>query len=340
MDFKSFDWSFKSIAKILGLVAVGIIVFGMALSLIAFAFRTMFMGESSSYDRNYYNGGMMNEMATSDSTSIQSLSKQVVIPPTPGTEPTSGDTAEDLEIREHNGTIKTRKLDETCGTISELKALDYVVFENANEGKTSCYYSFKVKIEKENEILAKIKALNPESFDTQIYTIKKIVDDYDSELDILQKKLASIETTLADAQKTYDDLQVLATDKEDIESLAKIIDSKLNLINTLTQQRIEIRTEIDQFNKAKSEQLDRLNYAYFNLNIYEDLYFDFEAIKNSWKYEIKDFVNNFNELLQGISIQLARYVLNFIVGTIYFLISMGMLKIVWLFTKKIWVKKK
>ncbi len=338
MDFKNFDWSFKSIAKVIGLVIAGIVVLTIIISLISLSFKTVFYG-GNNYDKlNYQNQGFTTEFTKSESDSIRSLNSRIVLPPEPG-QPTTGDTAEDFEIREHNGTIHTRELEETCKEIAKLKALDYVVFENANEGENSCYYNFKVKIEQENEILAMVKALDPERFNTQIQTIKRIVDDYDSELDILNKKLESIETTLADAQNTYDELQKLATAKEDVESLATIIDSKLNLIDRLTQQRIEIRTEIDQFNKAKSEQLDRLNYAYFNLNIYEDLYIDIERIKKTWQSEIKAFVRNVNDMLQNLTVNLVEYVLNFLLVSIYFFISLGLLKIVWVVTKKIWRKK-
>lgn len=337
MDLKHFDWSFKSIAKIIGLVIAGIIVLTIVISLISLSFKTVFYS-GSNYDEGYYSESSSQNFAKSDSDSIRSLQQKIVLPPEPG-QTTTGDTAEDFEIREHNGTIRTRDLTETCGKIAELKSLDYVIFENANEGENSCYYSFKVKVEQENEILATIKKLDPENFNTQIQTIKRIVDDYDSELDILNKKLASIEMTLSDAQKAYDELQKLATEKEDVESLAKIIDSKLNLIDRLTQQRIEIRTEIDQFNKAKSEQLDRLNYAYFNINVYEDLYIDVEQIKNTWKSEIKSFVRNTNDMLQNLTVNLVEYILNFFLISIYFFISLGLLKIVWVVTKKIWRKR-
>lgn len=342
MDFKNFDWSLKSILKAVGLLAVALVVLGIAFALMMFAFRTVFTGMGgSSYEKGYYSDGIAMDYGMNESSSIQSLSKKISVPSEPIEDNyATGNNAEDFEIREHNGTINTRNLSKTCGEISELKKLDYVIFENANESKTSCYYSFKVAIANENEILGKIKALDPEYFNTQIYTIKKITDDYDSELEILEKKLASIETTLSDAQNAYNDLQKLATEKEDIESLAKIIDSKLNLIDRLTQQRIEIRTEIDQFNKSKAEQLDRLSYAYLNLNVYEDLYIDFNQIKNSWKYEFKAFIDNLNSLVQSIVIYLPKYVLYLVVGSLFFFVSMGMLKIVWKITKRIFVGKK
>jgi len=339
MDFKHFDWSFKSILKIIGLVIAALIVLGIAFALMMFSFRTVFYGIGGSSHSNNYRYEGINTKYDTDSSSIQSLNKKISIPEATD-EYSTGETAEDFEIREHTGTISTRNLDKTCSAISELKTLDYVIFENANQNKTSCYYSFKVAITNENEILKKIKTLDPDYFNTRIYTIKKIIDDYDSELDILEKKLESVETTLGDAQNTYDELQKLATEKEDIESLSTIIDNKLNLIDRLTQQRIDIRTEIDQYNKAKAEQLDRLEYTYFNINIYEELYIDIDEIKYSWKHEIQRFIDDINDLIQGIVIALPKYILYFILGSVFFIVSMGMLKVVWKITKRIFVGKK
>lgn len=338
MDFKNFDWSFKSIAKIIGILIGGIITLVIVIALVGLAIDTIF---NRGYQNNYNTGMMMPESAYygDSSDSIRSLSQKIVVPPEPGNDYATGETAEAFEIKEYSADIRTNTLDSDCKQITELKKLDYVIFENSNQGKKNCNFSFKAKRENENEIIAIINALNPDSLNANIYTIKKIIDDFDSELDILQKKLASVEKTLADAQSAYDELSLLATKKEDIESLTKIIDSKLNLIEKLTQQRIEIRTEIDRFNKSKAEQLDRLQYVYFNVNIWEDLIIDFEQIKENWKSAIQNFFFNLNQLSQNISIHLVEYTLNLIVGTFYLIISFLVLKTVWFITKKIWKRK-
>lgn len=342
MDFKNFDWSFKSIAKIIGLALAGILVIVILFSLISLGFKTIGgIGMNNVYydDFSSKGGYGMTESAMDMSSVPRSLNQKIIMPPEPETDYTSGDTSEDFEIREHNATIRTYQLNDTCSQIASLKKIDYVIFENANEDKKSCYYSFKVKRENESEILGIVKALNPENFNTNIQTIKKIIDDYDTELDILTKKLKSIEDTLEQAQKAYDELQQLATEAKDIESLAKIIDNKLNLIDRLSQQRIDTRLEIDRYNKAKGEQLDRLQYVYFDVNIYEDLIIDFEQIKQIWKNEIQNFFRNINEMLQNISINLVEYILRFVIVTIYFLISLGLIKMVWIVTKRIWKGK-
>lgn len=342
MDFKNFDWSFKSIAKVVGLIIAGIIVLTIVISLVSLSFKTVFQFGGSDFafddfDRGGY-GFELEGLAVDASPSVRSLSRQIVVPPPPGGFST-GETAEDYEVREHFASVETRKLEETCDKISDLKKLDYVIFENANVAKKSCNFTFKVKRANEAEILEIVEGLDPETLNTRIHTIKRIVDDYDSELEILEKKLASIEETLAEAQSAYDELQTLATRKVDIESLAKIIDSKLNLIERLTNQRINIRTQIDRFNKAKSEQLDRLNFVYFNVNILESLFIDFERIKDTWKEEIQAFFTNVNEMIQNVTVTLLEYVLRFLLVAVYFFVSLILLKVVWVVTKKIWKRK-
>lgn len=341
MDFKNFDWSGKSIAKIIGLALAGVFTIILVISLISLGFKTIGgIGSNNVYYDSYgREGGMMQESFTSDSSAVRSLNTKIVLPPEPDSDYSTGDTGENFEIREHSATLRTYELEETCAKITDLKKLDYVVFENANQAEKSCYYNFKVKRENEAEILEMVKSLDPETFNTNINVIKKVIDDFDSELDILDKKLKSIEETLMQAQNAYDELQKMATQEKDIESLAKIIDNKLNLIDRLTQQRIEIRTEIDRYNKAKGEQLDRLQYVYFNLNIYEDLIIDFEEIKQVWKNEIQNFFRNVNTMLQNISINLVEYILRFVIVSVYFFISLGLLKLVWIATKRIWKGK-
>ena len=122
----------------------------------------------------------------------------------------TGDQAEEFEVTEYNATIETRELDKTCSAVSGLKAQDYVIFENASEYNRGCSYVFKVKKDKADEILAIIKDLNPKELSDNTYTIKGLVDDFTGEIEILEKKLLSIDETLGKAVNAYDDITALA----------------------------------------------------------------------------------------------------------------------------------
>lgn len=329
---KNFDFSPKNILKVLGLGLVGLIFLMIAIWFVGFAFRTAFWGGTSN-SGSYYEDAPQNAktISSTDSLSIRNL--------VPDIDTSSGIyDEEDFEVTEYSGSIRTRNFDETCLKIEDLKSLDYVVFENSNRYDTYCNYYFKVKNERADEILKMIKDLKPETLQTNKYILKNIIDDYTSEIDILNKKLASIEKTLTDAQNAYDQVIVLATRNQDVESLAKIIDSKIQLIERLTNERINTKEAIDRLNRNKAEQIDRIDYTVFNIAVSDIVVFDFKQIKNSWISELQQFVREFNSVIQSVTVGLATYLLRLIQIIIYLLIALFVIKYGWRFIKFVWKK--
>ena len=258
--------------------------------------------------------------------------------PAPSAEVTTGSDAEDFEVTEYSGLIETRQLEETCSVISNLKEKNYVIFENSNKYDKGCNYDFKVENENASEILAVIESLDPKELSENVYTVKKRIEDFTSELDILNKKKQSIDETLESAILAYDSITKIASQSQDAESLAKIIDSKIKIIERLTQERISINEQIDRYSRLKAEQLDRLEYTYFHINVSENKYVDLEDIKDSWKYAIKNFIANINGIAQDVTVNLAALVLFMIQYAIYLLILLIFAKYGWQLTIYIWKK--
>ena len=269
--------------------------------------------------------------------SIAQLSTRNIapIPPQPGT---TGNDAEEFEVTEYSASIETRNKQQTCGIIANLKARDYVIFENANEYKRGCNYSFKVELDHVDEVLMTLKDLHPKDLNENTYTIKQRIEDFTSEIEILQKKKKSIDETLENALNAYDDITKLATDNRDAETLANIIDSKLRTIEKLTQASIEINAQLDRLDRSKAQQLDRLDYTLFSVNVYENKYIDGEAIKDSWKLAVRNFVDNVNVILQALSIGLVALLLFLLQYILYILILLVVAKYGWEFVKNFWKK--
>lgn len=336
MDFlKNFDWSAKSFAKIFWIIIWWIIVFTIVISLISLSIKTI-----STWGRSFENNNLGQPyMEKSMMAMPRGMSSDMALNSDDIREEyweTSDLTDEDFEIKEYSTNIKTLKKEETCNSFSSLKEKSYIIFETSNNSEVSCNFRFKVEKDKDVAIVALIEKYKPEYFNLNIQTIKRRVDNMDSEITILTKNLESIEQTLLDAQSAYDELTILATKKEDTESLAKIIDSKLNLIKTLTNERQNVRSQISRLSRDKDIQLERLKYSFFNVSIYENLIVDWKEIKKSWENQIKSFVKDLNSIAQDITVNLVNYVLRFIQVTIYFFISLFILKFVWYITRKIW----
>jgi hypothetical protein len=332
-----------SLWKMVGLAFVGIIFITIAIWLMGFALRvafsvggTSYSSAPSTYAPSYYgNGGVDTEMA-SDSFSPKLSTRNIVSPPYNGG--STGSDAESFEVTEYNGTIKTGNLDKTCGELEALKDSEDIIFENANTYDRGCQYTFKVANDEADDVALQIQEMNPETFGANTRTIKPVIADYTSEIEILQKKLASIEETLETAQASYDELEKLATQTKDAETLAKIIDSKVNLIERLANQRITIKEQIDRYSRAKAEELDRIEYTYFYISVYEQVIVDTKVLKNSWIYSFQRFVTEVNEVLQALSVGLVMVTLRIFQVVVYLLIALFIIKYGWRVTKYIWNK--
>lgn len=323
-----------NILKIAGIVLVILLVITIAFRLVASCFNSVGNGMKQSLY-----APMADEMASMDWDYDNSVALSVrnVTPGNGNVIP--GDDAEEFEVRECNANIETRDLENTCQKIVDLKSRDDVIFENAREYEKSCSYTFKVKKEVTADILAIIEELDPESLNENTYTIKKLVNDYTSETEILEKKMASIEDTLSKAIIAYEYVTDLAVRTQDAESLAKIIDSKINIIERLTEEKINVSSQLERLNRSKSEQLDRLNYTSFNVYIRENKFVDWQNIKDSWKAAIKSFVNDVNNVIQDISINLLASLFVILQYIIYLLLILIVAKFVWRWAKAIWRKR-
>ena len=334
---KNINLKTPQLLRLAGIVLVGLIVLAAAFSLLTSA-ANQFRSSSSkrALTADYY-APYAAEMGTTDNSGAYLSLRNIAVSSPAYQAPASGNS-EDFEIKEYSAAIETRNLDRDCRQILDLKHRSDVVFENSRQGDKDCNYSFKVKRDSVPEILALINSLNPKELNESSYTIKKLVDDYSGEAEILQKKISSIEETLLRAATAYDEIAQLASEARDAESLARIIDSKIGIIERLTQERINVSAQLERLERAKSEQLDRLEYTYFNVSLTESKFVDREDLKSSWQAAIKSFVRDTNKVAQDISINLLLVVLLVFQYVVYFFIFFVAAKYGWRLAKYIWKK--
>lgn len=265
-----------------------------------------------------------------------SLSYRNVLPVPPGSGGTTGSDAEKFEVTEYSAYFESSNLDETCGAVVDLKKHDYVIFENSSEADTTCSYTFKVAHARVPEVLEILKQLDPKDLNEETFTIKNQIEDFTSETQILEKKRTSIDETLRNALSAYDQITSLAIRAQNPDALAKIIDNKLQLIERLTQERLSINEQLDRLSRARAQQLDRLEYTYFNVTVVEKKFIDGESLRDSWKQALRGFVRDLNAILQGLTVNLVLLLLVVLQFLIYFFILMVIAKYVWRATRRLW----
>jgi hypothetical protein len=336
---KNIKWTPLTILKAFALFLVALIVLSITFRVITPLTDTVF--QNTNDYAVHSEPGMQYPASDGDayeeSGSVKLSSENIGIP-SPGVDGGVGGDLEDYEVTRYSVSIETRDRDRTCREVASLKELEYVVFENTNEYDEGCTYTFKVAQERVEEIRTVLNELDPKHFSENTYTIKQQLDDFTSETEILERKLTSINETLENAIRAYDEISVLATRTQDVESLAKIIDSKINTIERLTQQRITITAQLERLARGKAEQLDRLEYTYFDVRVYENTFVDGDALKESWKGAVKGFVRDVNQIAQDSTINLLSLLFVLLQYMLYFFILLVVVKYVWRATQYIWRK--
>jgi hypothetical protein len=240
-----------------------------------------------------------------------------------------GADAELFETRAYTAYIRTTNLARVCDTIEDWKPQTYVVFEEQTRSDESCHYRFKVERNKSDEVLAAVKALNPDELVADTETIKEQVVDYTSRLEILQSKEQVIENTLDQAVSAYEELVDLAKEAEDVSTLGKALDAKLQQVERLTMERINVASQIEQVAREKAKALDRLAYAHFSVSVSKYDVFDWDSIVNSWEHKLERFVYDVNTFIQAITLGLLMNLLRLALFLVYLFILLVLARTLW-----------
>lgn len=356
----NFDWSLKSIVK----ASLGLLVVVIALSLVLGIVRSATSGFLGGNSRGYTSGiaqnfvGDVMESVGFDgyTTTLNSkamgigggvstdmaMAEPGILPPYPYEE--GGDDAEEYERRDYSAQYETRKFEETCTAISDLKPLEYVVFDNSSKSEDWCHYTFRVEVAHEEEVLATLRALDPRDLNINTSTIERSVEYTDSELVMQQRRLESLQETLTQAESSFNSLITQARASGDTATLSEVINNKINTVDRLNQEILNAQDRVDRLTRNREGQTDQIDYAHFNVSVSKVTFFDGDQFADEWKRRVQELFFEVNATLLALTVGLVSFVL----GAVQFVIFAGITvvgvivfaKIVWMFTKRIWNWKK
>jgi hypothetical protein len=351
----SFDWSLKSIIK----VAVGVVVVIIALAIVIGVLKVALKGVLG-YDERYDGDGVAQNFvgevmgglgfdkrvatmqfaggrggAEADMMAISEPGFSPIPPYEQG-----GADAEEYERRNYNVRYETRKFEDTCAAISDLKPLDYVVFDNSSKSKDWCRYTFRVEVAYEDDIIAKLQALSPREFNIDTSTIERSVEYTDSELAMQQRRLASTQETLAQAEASFNSLIARATREGDTATLSEVINNKIATVERLNQQILNTQERIDRLTKGRGEQIEQIEYALFSTSVLNVTFLDGDRFADEWKGRVQEMFAEVNTTLLALTVGLISFLLSaiqFVVYAVLTIIGLVFLaKIIWVFVTRIW----
>ena len=335
-----------AVLKTIGIVLAVIILLPILLVVLQFSARTVNeMTYSLQKQAMPSRGGSMMDVdggwgAAMDESASYGMAPSIAPTPMPGewqgSTVTLPGTEEDYEIRSYDVQYRSGDIERTCGEIEALRSRTVVIFERQSTHRTSCSYTFKVERASAEEILAVLEAMDPYQLSAQTQSIKRTLEHQMSEIVIQQDKLAAIEKALSEAQQSYDEIQRVATSARDTESLTRIIENKLNLIDRLTREQLNVKQRLDQLAAAQAEQRERLEYVFFQVSVMEYKVADLQQMKDQWFAAAREFVDTLNRTLQGLSLTLLIVLVKIIQYGIYILLGVFVAKYGWRLIVKIW----
>ncbi len=269
--------------------------------------------------------------------SVKMMAPEMDIMPIPPLGPT-GKNAEDYETREYSATFEKNNIDKTCKKFEDLKPLDYVVFENASKNDTYCSYRFKVELEHEKEIISLIESLDPKDFNANTFTIERSITNNENEIKILKKKLEMLDALLENAQTKYAALR----NTGDTTALVQAINNEINLIERITNQKLNVQAQIDRLTNSTGIQKERIDYSQFSISVQERKFINLTQIGESWKIALERFINEISNALQQLTIGLLLFVIKLAKFVIFLSVTVLAVtttaKFLWKIIKRIWSK--
>ncbi len=334
--------------------AVLLIALTIALAVLALAWSLFFGKSSVGYGSSFntqafiskapYSGGVVSKRAAYAKPGIESLGMGApmdsieVLPNFD--EGSSSNKAEDYEKVSYSAYYEDAEIDSKCKNIENLKPLDYVVFTYARRNKDSCNYNFWTDKAHEEEIVRKIKSLNPKEFNISTSSLERSVSSGDFEIKLLQEEIDELDETIQEAKKAYSELIALAKNRGKVTDLTLIIDNKIRLLERLQSKKRSLLTRLERLQRGNSETLDETQKVSFNVSLRKVEIVDLESIKESWREYTKSFIYNLNAYLKFFTYDLLLFAIKVLGFVVYLAVVLVILRLAYLLARKIWKLKR
>jgi hypothetical protein len=366
--FKNFDWSMGSIMKVSGMALVGLVALSVGLTifgaLLSFGQRTVQTIAGNGYSMNgsrfamsqriapsyampvsapmgMEGGmGMMGEKMAYGTDSGMPVMADMMIAPPQMPQVNGSQNAELYQKEGYSASYETRNFTDTCGQIEALKPLEYVLFDSANQAARYCTYAFRVRKAHTEEIVTKLKALNPKEWNVSVQSVAQNIEDSGDRIQILKRRLASTEGTLTEVEQSFGRLSVLATQNGKVADLTTIITQKLAMVERLTNEKLSLEEQIRSMTGGKGDQIKETEYSHFSVSVSKWSAVDWQSLKDNWRNRIQSTLYEMSETLSWILLAIPALVLTLL----WYALMAGMflaggtlfVKYMWKLILKIW----
>jgi len=329
---------------------VGII----AIALITLFIILMFLGAMSGSSRNTglsmgmptefgYGGGMMDAVAPAayermdSGVAMQNMMDTDAYYPTPVPTP-SGYTSnlEQYETTIYGISGQTRQFDELCNTLAALKADPDIHFKSINASTNNCYMNFYVAEVKVAGVLSTIEQFNGVEVNRNTTSVTRYKQNIQSQTNIIEQQLANVERALASAETEFDEITAFARTQNNAKAFSDSIREKLNLIDSLTQRKISLTSQLRQLYQQATDLDERIGVVEFSVSVTRLHPVYPNRWSKEWSTAWENLKTQANETLIGLTLTFGIFLLWMVRIALYLIVLIVLVRGLWKIGRMVW----
>ncbi len=243
---------------------------------------------------------------------------------------------EQYETTDYTVSARTKDFDEACELVRTLKADNTIDFKRLDEQLNHCSATFYTSEERAQAVRERLAAIAGAEVTRSTVSVTRQREQLATESDVLRQQLTVVETTLADAERQYDEITEVARASNDASALTKAIRDKLSIIETLNQKRINLLSRLQHMNQQAADLEERIGVVAFNVSFTRSYPLDLDQKSRQWEAAWKELDAAVTTFLIGFSAYLGIFVLNVVQYAVYFLIIIVVVRFGWKLVRRLW----
>lgn len=334
--------------KYVRFVGGGILLVIVVLLLAAFLLASMNSARSTGLSVSNYGGDMIGAdmayapemMRGGDGATMESA--QALIAPAPdyypAPTPTGGYTSEleKYETTDYSVSARTKQFDELCGTLSTLKADQRFDFRSLNSSLNSCNAVFYTEERFAGEVIPQLQQFDGVTISRNTQSVTRHREQLQSRTQILQQQLVSVSRSLAVAETQFDEIADFARANNDASAFSEAIQEKLRLVDTLTNRKISLTSQLDSLYQQSADLEKRLGVVQFSVNVQRSYPLNPNKDSRKWEQAWEDLGDSYTDTLIGLTAFFGIFLLWTVRIALYLLIVLIVVRLLWKFVKFIW----
>jgi len=260
------------------------------------------------------------------------------LPPQP---PSPGGYYGDLEayeISSYRVTARTNEFDPFCDTLETIKQREDIDFQSITRSTNNCRASFFVEENQVEGVLATLGQFDGVEVNRDTRSVTRHREQLQSRAGILRQQLASVERSLAIAETEFDEIAAFARENNDASTLSDAIREKLSLIDTLTERKISLTSQLDSILQQSAELEAQLDVVQFHVSVARSYPIYPNQKSQAWEQAWRALDEQFTDTLIGITAFFGIFLLWTVRIGLYALVGIVVLRLLWKFVRFVWSK--